>query len=387
MPRSFEPYQKKCFSPSFNQVYQPVRKILPDAPVLESRGDRPLKMTFEDELKALIFFHLEEHVSGRHLVQVLNEDDFARQNIAPKDGIGKSSFFEAINGRGLEQLQFVFQKLSVEASNILPNRHADLGELVAIDGSLINATLSMTWADYRKGSKKAKVHLGFNLNQGIPSKIFLTDGKEAERPFVSKILSPGQTGVGDRGYQKHDLFDSLQDEGKSFLIRIKAGTIKIPIKENKVNPDSIVFYDAEVLLGTVENNNQTKEPVRLVGYRVNGVDYWIATDRRDLTAEQIAKIYKLRWDIEIFLAWRKRHLRVYHLIARSEHGLMAQILGGLITYLLLAIYCHNNYGEPVTIKRVRELRIQIQNELRGSYGMHFQRTKPISKCKNLTGHY
>jgi len=146
-----------------------------------------------------------------------------------------------INGRGLEQLQFVFQKLSIEASNILPNRHADLGELVAIDGSLIDATLSMTWADYRKGSKKAKVHLGFNLNQGIPSKIFLTDGKEAERPFVSKILSPGQTGVGDRGYQKYDLFDSLQDEGKSFVIRIKAGTTKTPIKENKVNPNSIVF--------------------------------------------------------------------------------------------------------------------------------------------------
>ena len=120
-------------------------------------------------------------------------------------------------------------------------------------------------------------------------------------------------------------------------------------------------------MGTVENNNQTKESVRLVGYRVNGVDYWIATDRRDLTSEQIAKIYKLRWDIEIFFAWWKRHLRVYHLIARSEHGLMAQILGGLITYLLLAIYCRKNHNEPVTIKRVRELRIQIQNELRNSY--------------------
>ena len=43
---------------------------------------------------------------------------------------------------------------------------------------------------------------------------------------------------------------------------------------------------------------------------------------------------------------------------------MVQILGGLITYLLLAIYCHENYNERVTIKRVRELRIQIQNEIR-----------------------
>ena len=109
-----------------------------------------------------------------------------------------------------------------------------------------------------------------------------------------------------------------------------------------------------------------EKPVRLVGYRINGVDYWIATDRKDLTSEQIAKIYKLRWDIENFFAWWKRHLRVYHLIARSEYGLMVQILGGLITYLLLAIYCHKNHGEPVSIKRVRQLRIQIQNELRDS---------------------
>ena len=367
MPRSFQPYQKKPLSPSFWQLFQPLEKILPETPALQSGGDRPLKMTFDDQLKALIFFHLEEHVSARHLIQVLEEDDFASENIAPQDGIGKSSFSEAINNRGLEQLQFVFEKLSCQASNILPKQHADLGQLVALDGSLIDAVLSMTWADYRKGSKKAKTHLGFNLNYAIPTKIFLTDGKGAERPFVSQILSPGQTGVGDRGYQEHALFDSLQAEGKSFVIRIKANTTKTPIEAYHVNPDSIVFYDAEVLLGSRENNNQTQKPIRVVGYRVDGVDYWIATDRRDLTAEQIAKIYELRWQIEKFFAWWKRHLRVYHLIARSQHGLMVQILSGLITYLLLAIYCHKNHNEPVSIKRVRELRIQIKNELRDSH--------------------
>ncbi|MFH2219326.1 MAG: IS4 family transposase [Pseudomonadota bacterium] len=366
MPRSFKPYQKKHLSPSYYQLYQPLVKILQETPTLESRGNRPLQMTFEDQLKALIFFHLEEHNSGRHLIQVLKEDDFARNNITPEDGIEKSSFFEAINSRGLEQLQFIFQKLSCEASNILPNQHPELGELVAFDGSLIDAVLSMTWADYRKGSKKAKVHIGFDLNRCIPRKIFLTDGIGAERPFVNKILSPGQTGVGDRGYQEHALFDTLQTEGKSFVIRIKANTTKTLIEKYDINPDSIVFYDAEVLLGTVENNNQTQKTVRLVGYHIDGVNYWAATDRRDLTAEQIAQIYKLRWEIETFFAWWKRHLRVYHLIARSEYGLMVQMLGGLITYLLLAIYCHKNHNEPVNIKRVRELRIQIQNELRNS---------------------
>lgn len=90
--------------------------------------------------------------------------------------------------------------------------------------------------------------------------------------------------------------------------------------------------------------------------------YWVATNRYDLSAEEIATVYNLRWNIEIFFGWWKRHLKVYHLIARSKHGLMAQILGGLITYLLLAIYCHEHYQEKVSIKRVRELRIKIQNE-------------------------
>jgi hypothetical protein len=364
MPRSLEPDQKKLYSSSFLQFYQPVGNVTSQIPVLESRGDRPLKMTFDDQLKMLVFYHLEEHVSARHMLQVLEQDDFARKNIAPQDGIKKSSFSEAINTRGLEQLQIVVEKLRCKAAGILPNRHPELGYLVALDGSLIDATLSMYWADYRKGSRKAKIHLGFDLNHGIPSKICFTDGKGAERPFVDPITSAGQTVVADRGYQEHALFDYLQTQGKHFVIRIRANTTKTAVKANEVGLDRIVFFDAEVLLGTEENKNQSQKPVRLVGYNVDGVDYWIATDRRDLTAEQIAEAYKLRWDIENFFAWWKRHLRVYHLIARSQYGLMVQILAGLITYLLLAIHCHKNHGEPVSIKRVRQLRIKIQNELR-----------------------
>jgi len=115
------------------------------------------------------------------------------------------------------------------------------------------------------------------------------------------------------------------------------------------------------LLGT-PNVNQTEKPVRLVGYIVDGNSYWVATDRFDLSAEQVALIYKLRWDIESFFAWWKRHLKVYHLFARSKNGLMVQILSGLITSLLLAIYCHEQHREPASILRVRQLRNQIRNE-------------------------
>ena len=320
-------------------------------------------MTFEDQLNALVFYHLEEHESGTHLVQVLQEDTFAREHIAPKDGIKKSSFFEAINTRGLEQLAVVFNELQAKAAAIIPKQFEHLGELVAIDGSLIDAVLSMTWADYRNGSKKAKIHLGFDVNRSIPTKLYLTDGLASERPFVDFILSADQSSILDRGYQCHKLFDRWQEDGRHFFCRIKASTKKECLQAHETKPESIVFYDATVLLGT-PGINKTEKPIRLVGYKIGNVKYWIATDRYDLSAEDVAQAYKLRWEIENFFAWWKRHLKVYHLIARSEYGLMVQILGGLITYLLLAIYCQENYNEKVNIERVRELRIQIQNEIR-----------------------
>lgn len=354
--------KKKIESSTFDKFIAPLLKLLPLAPLLLPKGDRPLKMSFEEQLRALVYFHLQEHDSARHLLQDMEENDFARQNIAPEGGISRSSFSEIINGRGLEQLQFMFENLYKYAAVVLPKQFQELGELISIDGSLIGAVLSMYWADYRKGSKKAKAHCGFDINSGIPRKIFLTDGNGGERPFVSEILSKGQTGVMDRGYQSHHDFDLLQEEEKHFVCRIKAITTRTVLQENAVEAGSHIFYDAVVLLGT-PGQNQTVRPIRVVGYKIAGVKYYVATDRYDLTAEQIATVYKLRWTIESFFKWWKKHLKVYHLIARSKYGLMVQLLGGLITYLLMAIYCREQFNEEVSIKRVRELRTIILNEL------------------------
>lgn len=361
MPYSWIPVHQNKKNEAYLKLMLPVNNTLSDLTPLTSGCNRPLQMTFEDQINILVYFHLEEHHSGRHLLQVLKENHFARQHIAPEKGISKSSFFEDISSRGLEQMLELFEKLYVKAAKQLPKGHAELGNITIIDGSLIDSVLSMYWADYRNGSKKAKVHIGFDLNRGIPKNIFLTDGKGDERPFVSQILAPGETGVMDRYYQRHKSFDEWQAEGKHFICRIKESTTKTEIRKNDVQPGGIVFYDAVVLLGT-QYVNRTEREVRLVGYRVADVDYWIATDRHDLSAEQIAFAYKLRWNIEIFFGWWKRHLKVYHLISRSKYGLMVQMLAGLITYILLSIYCHNEYEEHVSVQRLREICIKIRNE-------------------------
>ena len=127
------PEKKKIDSKTYKLYTKPLEMALRNVSILLARGARPLKMTFEDQLHALIFFHLEEHESARALVQDLNHNEFAKENIAPDGGISLSSFCEAINHRGLEQLQQVFIELYKQAARILPKQYTELGDLVAMD--------------------------------------------------------------------------------------------------------------------------------------------------------------------------------------------------------------------------------------------------------------
>jgi hypothetical protein len=61
------------------------------------------------------------------------------------------------------------------------------------------------------------------------------------------------------------------------------------------------------------------------------------------------------------------HLKVYHLISMSKYGLMVQMLAGLITYVLLTIYCHDQHHEKASVKRLIEISINIRNLINIAY--------------------
>ena len=348
-------------SPTFSMLMSPLETILTEITPLESTSNRCITFTFDYQLKSLIYYHTEEFTSAQALLEEMQaEDSFAHHNFVPETGLGESTFYEANSSRGLTQMLEVFGKLVKKASKRSGVVHAQLGDLVAIDGSLIDATLSMIWADYRDSKNKAKAHLGFDLNRGIPRKLYLTEGKGGERPFVSCILESGQTGVVDRGYQDHSRFDEWIDEKKHFVARLKNNTKWEVLEKLPFDKNSKVFFFAKVQLG--DENHRMQHPVYLVGFRVGKKIFWIATDRADLTAEEIAFIYSLRWEIEKLFSWWKRHLKVYHLISRNRHGMLLQLLSGLITYLLLVLYCYQLYGEKPSIRRLRELRRRIRKE-------------------------
>jgi len=59
---------------------------------------------------------LQDFSSGRELIQTLQEDDYARQFVVPAGGIKRSTFFDTVNDRGVEQFLYVFTELQKQAA-------------------------------------------------------------------------------------------------------------------------------------------------------------------------------------------------------------------------------------------------------------------------------
>ena len=347
-------------SPTFSTLIAPMEAQFSYLPDLVSGSNRPLDYTFAHQARALVYYHTEAFPSARALLQATQEDPLAHQLMVPESGLSKTTFYEANATRGGAQMLALVNRLSKKVSKHLKVEHLALGSLRAIDGSLIEASLSMHWAEYSSTQRKVKAHVGFNLNQGLPGNLALTDGKGAERPFVSVFLEEGETGVVDRGYLDYSGFDAWIDEGNHFVARIRKNAQYEILERLPLPPGTPIFFFAKVRLG--DEAHRMNHPVFLVGFKSRGKRYWIVTDRADLSAEQIAFIFSLRWEIETFFAWWKRHLKVYHLIARNYHGVLLQLLAGLVTYLLLVLYFHQKYGERPSLPRLRSLRQQIRRE-------------------------
>lgn len=79
MPCHITPLKRLAEPISLKRLFKPTCNALPLVPPLESRSNRPMTFSFEYHLKALVYLHLQEYESGRELLQVLEEDEFAKE--------------------------------------------------------------------------------------------------------------------------------------------------------------------------------------------------------------------------------------------------------------------------------------------------------------------
>ena len=79
----------------------------------------------------------------------------------------------------------------------------------------------------------------------------------------------------------------------------------------------------------------------------------------DLTALQIALLYKNRWQVELFFKWIKQHLKVKSFWGTTENAVRIQIYSAIIAYCLVALVGAELKNERSTYEILQILGISL----------------------------
>ena len=217
---------------------------------------------------------------------------------------------------------------------------AQVGELIATDGTLLPALPRMAWALWQNPQNRAgKLHLEFSVWRQVPAEFTVTSANTCERLVWKSKLRKGVCYVNDRNYS-HDyqLIRAVQASGASFVFRLHHNAVMEKLGDTRpltaADQQAGVVEDVRVRLG-----GQPDGPAgRLVRVESGGHVFLLFTDRDDLDADLVSLIYRQRWQIELFFKWIKCILGCRHWLAESTAGMTIQIYSALIASVLLVLW-------------------------------------------------
>ncbi len=255
--------------------------------------------------------------------------------------LGIKPFSRATLSRANEQqphklYEALFLRLMNRCQSLAPRNKAFKlkGKIYLLDASLVDLTLSLfPWAQYRKGKGAAKLHIGLDADGYLPAFVNMTPGKEHEINVGRELdLPKGSYVVFDRGYTDYSWYQELTEDGVFFVTRLKSNAVTIPgpLRRGRKSPG--VLRDQQIKLKGIDG---TYRKVRYLDDET-GMTYEFLTNALDLSAATVARLYKERWQIELFFKWIKQNLRVKSFLGTSFNAVMTQLWIALCAYLVLA---------------------------------------------------
>jgi hypothetical protein len=229
---------------------------------------------------------------------------------------------------------------------MLPQAHRGLRRATADAVRLIDSTsfrlssLSEGWATFSADVFGAKAHIVYDPNADRPVYFAVTPSNVNDITAAKVMpIEPGATYVYDLGYYDYGWWAGLDDAGCRFVTRLKKNTPFTAVHENRVATGSNILSDRIGHLPTrlaKSRKNPLQVPVRELRVTIDtGKILRIITNDLDAPAEEIADLYKQRWQIELFFRWVKQTLRIRHFVGVSENAVRIQIAVALIAFLIL----------------------------------------------------
>ena len=213
--------------------------------------------------------------------------------------------------------------------------------LYALDSTTIDLCLSLfPWAPFRQHKAAIKLHTLLDLHGNIPTFIGITDGKVHDVNILDQIMpEPGAFYVMDRGYIDFARLYRFTLNAAFFVVRTKENVRLQRRYSQPVDKKTGLRSDHAVILSALPSAKAYPDALRRVSYQdlETKKRFQFLTNNFTLPAITIAKIYKSRWQVELFFKWIKQHLRIKAFYGLSENAVKTQIWIAVSVYVLVAI--------------------------------------------------
>lgn len=210
-----------------------------------------------------------------------------------------------------------------------------------VDSTTIDLCLSIyPWAKFRKAKAAVKLHTKMDARTSIPDFIYISDGKMHDVNVLDHItIIADSFYILDRGYIDYSRLYRLHKAEAFFITRTKKNMDFERMYSAKVDKSTGVKCDQTIKLTGFYTSEDYPEKLRRIKYydAERSKTLTFLTNNFELSALEIALLYKHRWFIEIFFKWIKQHLKIKSFWGRTPNAVKTQIWIAISVYVLVLI--------------------------------------------------
>lgn len=339
--------------PVFKQIMDLIPRNRFDALVKTHNSDRYYK-TFDSwtHLMTLLFGVLSRCDSMGEICDGMQALAGKLNHLGLSSAPAKSTAGDGLRGRDNEFFKEVYFMLLKHFESLLSVSRIDnisFSRLFIFDSSTIRLFSDIMKGVGRnpkgEGKKKGglKVHMMIDAHSDTPSFVKISEARQHDKTFLPYLqLSAHSMIVFDRAYNHYKQFAQWTSQCINFVCRLKSNAvyevIETLFEQDLQNGEPGVLTEEHIHLNYKEGKQQKKLCLRKVTYRdEHQRTYEFITNNFEISNEEVALLYKLRWNIELMFKKIKQNFQLHYFYSETENGIKTQIWCTLIAQLLLQV--------------------------------------------------
>ena len=299
------------------------------------------KLPCHDLFKTMIYGQAAGCFSVRELATTMKVNRSRLYHCGLKE-IKRSTFCDALVKRDHEIFRSVFNRVAEKAQKVsCMAKKKFKNPLRIIDATILPLCLArFDWAKYVKTKGAVKLHMNLDGDSLMPYDACITTGKVHDLHRLDELSQEkGVIYAMDRGYVDYKLLYNIELRSSYFVTRVKTNTAYKRVKNNPRKEGGPVLSDVLIELTGPKTKGHYPKALRKIKYRDQEKKrtFEFLTNDMKRDAEEVAAIYKERWEVETFFKWIKQHLKIKGFWGTSENAVYSQIWVALILQLLIWI--------------------------------------------------